>query len=310
MVDKLRAITTFVRIVERGSLTAAAAAQDMSSPAVVRQLAGLERALDVRLLNRTTRRMALTDEGRDYYERCKRILAELEEADAAAGNRRGRVRGELRVTAPVLFGRMHVAPLAADFARRYPDLAIDLLLVDRVVSLLDEGLDVGVRIGALADSSLVARPLGEVRRVICASPRYLARAGTPRSPGELREHACLRFAGLGSTREWTFGAGARRMAVPVRGPLSANHADVLIEACVDGLGIGNFLSYQVAPLVASGRLVLLLEEHGPAPVSVSIVYPHARLLPARSQRFIDWLRERVPQRIALRPPRRRPSRAG
>ena len=290
--DKLRAIATFVRIVEAGSLTAAAAAQHLSGPAVVRQLASLERVLDVRLLNRTTRRIALTEEGREYYERCKRILAELDEADAAAGKRRAALRGELRVTAPVLFGRMHVAPLAAAFARRYPDLAIDLLLVDRVVNLLEEGLDVGVRIGMLADSSLVAVPLGEVRRVICASPRYLARA-------------CLRFAGLGSTREWTFRNGAGRLTVPVRGPLSANHADVLIEACVDGLGIGNFLSYQVAPLVASGRLVLLLEDDLPAPVAVSILYPHARLLPARTRRFVDWLREQVPQRIALRPPRRR-----
>jgi len=303
--DKLRAIATFVRIVEAGSLTAAAAAQHLSGPAVVRQLASLERVLDVRLLNRTTRRIALTEEGREYYERCKRILAELDEADAAAGKRRAALRGELRVTAPVLFGRMHVAPLAAAFARRYPDLAIDLLLVDRVVNLLEEGLDVGVRIGMLADSSLVAVPLGEVRRVICASPRYLARAGTPRTPQALRAHACLRFAGLGSTREWTFRNGAGRLTVPVRGPLSANHADVLIEACVDGLGIGNFLSYQVAPLVASGRLVLLLEDDLPAPVAVSILYPHARLLPARTRRFVDWLREQVPQRIALRPPRRR-----
>lgn len=308
--DKLRAIATFVRIVERGSLTAAAAAQNLSSPAVVRQLAGLERALDVRLLNRTTRRVALTDEGRDYFERCKRILAELEEADAAAGKRRASVGGELRVTAPVLFGRMHVAPLAAEIARRHPELAIDLFLVDRVVSLLDEGLDVGVRIDELADSSLVALPVGEVRRVICASPTYLERAGTPRAPEELRSHACLRFAGLGSTREWTFRAGARRVRIPVRGPLSANHADVLIDACDEGLGIGNFLSYQVAPLVASGRLVLLLEDHLPAPVSVSIVYPHARLLPARTRLFIDWLRERLPQRVALRHAPRRRARAG
>lgn len=297
--DKLRAMATFVRIVDGGSLTAAAAALEMSNPAVVRQLASLERALDARLLNRTTRRMALTDEGRDYYARCKRILAEVEEAESVAGSRRGAVRGELRVTAPVLFGRMHVAPLAAEFARREREVTIDLLLVDRVVDLLDEGLDVGLRIGSLADSSLVAVPIGEVRRVLCASPSYLRRAGTPRTADELRDHACLRFAGLGSTREWAFGAGARRKLVPVRGPLSANHADVLIEACADGLGIGNFLSYQVAPLVASGRLVLLLADALPAPVPVSIVTPHARLLPARTRLFVDWLRERIPRRIAL-----------
>src|SRR5512134_827474 len=295
--DKLRAMDTFVRIVESGSLTAAAAALAVSAPSVVRHLAALERALDVRLLNRTTRRIALTDEGRDYYERCKRILAEVEEAEAAAGNRRGAPRGLVRVTAPVLFGRMHVTPLAAAFVRAHPGVTVDFLLVDRVVNLLEEGLDLGVRIGALDDSTLVAVPVGEVRRVVCASPGYLARAGTPRDPRELRAHDCLRFAGLGPTHEWTFVGAGRRITVPVAGPLSGNQAEPLVDACVDGLGIGNFLSYQVAPHVAAGRLRLLLEDWCPPPVPVSVVYPHAKLLPARTRLFVDWLRERLPARI-------------
>lgn len=299
--DKLRAMDTFVRIVESGSLTAAADALEVSGPSVVRLLAGLERALDVRLLNRTTRRIALTDEGRDYYERCKRILAEVEEAEAAAGNRRGAPRGLLRVTAPVLFGRMHVAPLAAAFARAHAGVAIDFLLVDRVVNLLEEGLDLGVRIGALADSALVAVPVGEVRRVACASPDYLARAGTPREPRDLRAHACLRFAGLGPTHEWTFFEAGRRITVPVAGPLSSNQAEPLIDACADGLGVGMFLSYQVAPLVAARRLKLLLAEWCPPPVPVSVVYPHAKLLPARTRLFVDWLRARLPARRAVSP---------
>jgi DNA-binding transcriptional LysR family regulator len=300
--DKLRAMATFVRIVESGSLTAAAGMLDVSGPSVVRLLAGLERALDVRLLNRTTRRIALTDEGRDYYERCRRILAEVEEAEAMAGNRRGAVRGELRVTAPVLFGRLHVAPLAAEFARRHDGVSIDLLLVDRVVNLLEEGLDAGVRIAELPDSSLVAIPVGELQRVVCASPRYLARAGTPKIPQELRAHACVRFAGLGATHEWAFRDGTRKVVVPVSGPLSGNHADPLVEACADGLGVGMFLSYQVAPLVAAGRLKLLLADYWPPPVPVSVVYPHAKLLPARTRLFVDWLRERLPARIALSRP--------
>lgn len=295
--DRLRAMDTFVRIVESGSLTAAADALDVSGPSVVRLLAALERALDVRLLNRTTRRIALTDEGRDYYERCKRILAEVEDAEAAAANRRGAPRGLLRVTAPVPFGRMHVAPLAADFVRRHPGVTIDFLLVDRVVNLLEEGLDLGVRIAALADSALVAVPLGEVRRVVCASPDYLARAGTPRDPRELRAHACLRFAGLGSTDEWTFHEAGRRIGVRVGGPLSGNQAEPLVEACAAGLGVGMFLSYQVAPLVAAGRLKLLLADWCPPPVPVNAVYPHAKLLPARTRLFVDWLRARLPARI-------------
>jgi DNA-binding transcriptional LysR family regulator len=298
-VDKLRAMAAFVRIVEAGSLTAAAEALGVSGPSVVRQLAALERALDVRLLNRTTRRIALTEEGRDYYERCKRILADLEEAEAAAGDRRGAPRGLLRITAPVLFGRMHVTPLAAAFVGAHPGVTVDFLLVDRVVNLVEEGLDLGVRIGALADSSLVAAPLGEVRRVVCASPGYLARAGAPRAPHELRDHACLRFSGLGSTHEWTFVVAGRRVSVPVAGPLSGNQAEPLVEACADGLGIGMFLSYQVAPLVAAGRLRPLLAECCPPPVPVSAVYPHAKLLPARTRRFVDWLRERLPARLAL-----------
>lgn len=299
--DKLRAMDTFVRIVESGSLTAAADALDVSAPSVVRLLASLERALDVRLLNRTTRRIALTDEGREFYERSKRILAEVEEAEAAAGNRRGAPRGVLRVTAPVLFGRMHVAPLAAAFARAHAGVAIDLLLIDRVVNLLEEGLDLGVRIGALADSALVAVPVGEVRRVVCASPGYLAQAGTPENPRELRRHACLRFAGIGPTHEWTFVEGGRRLAVPVAGPLSSNQAEPLVEACADGLGVGMFLSYQVAPLVAAGRLKLLLAEWCPPPVPVNVVYPHAKLLPARTRLCVDWLRGRLPARIAVSP---------
>jgi DNA-binding transcriptional LysR family regulator len=291
-------MATFVRIVESGSLTAAADALGVSGPSVVRLLASLERSLDVRLLNRTTRRIALTDEGRDYFERCKRILAEVEEAEAAAGNRRGAARGELRVTAPALFGRMHVAPLAAEFVARHAGVSIDLLFVDRVVSLLEEGLDAGVRIADLPDSSLVAIPVGEVRWVVCASPRYLARAGTPKTPQELRTHACIRFGGVGATHEWTLQEAGRKLAVPVRGPLAGNQADALLEACADGLGIGMFLSYQVAPLVAAGRLKLLLADYWPPPVPVSVVYPHAKLLPARTRLFVDWLRERLPRRIA------------
>ena len=300
--DKLRAMATFVRIVDGGSLTAAAGALDVSGPSVVRLLAALERELDVRLLNRTTRRIALTDEGRDYYERCKRILAEVEEAEAAAGNRRGAPRGELRVTAPVLFGRLHVAPLAAEFVRRHDGVSIDLLLVDRFVNLLDEGVDAGVRIADLPDSSLVAVPVGELRRVVCASPQYLARAGTPRTPQDLRTHACVRFAGLGASHEWVFRDGGRKVVVPVTGPLSGNQADPLVEACADGLGVGMFLSYQVADHVAAGRLRLVLADYWPPPVPVSVVYPHAKLLPARTRLFVDWLRERLPARIALSRP--------
>ena len=193
--DKLRAMTTFVRIVETGSLTAAAERLRTSPTSVVRSLSGLERALGVRLLNRTTRRMALTDEGRDYFERCRRLLSEVEDAEAALLARQVKPAGRLVITAPVMFGRLHVAPLVIDFLAAFPDVRVELLLVDRIVDLIDEGIDLAIRIGTLPESSLVAIPLGSTRRVVCASPAYLASHGQPRHPNELPGHRAIRVVG-------------------------------------------------------------------------------------------------------------------
>ena len=277
---------TFVRIVDRGSLTAAAEALESSLPSVVRTLAALERELGVTLLNRTTRRIALTDEGREYYERCRRLLAGVEEAEAALSARRAAPRGRLRVTAPVLFGRLHVAPLTTEFIGRYAAVQLDLLLLDRVVDLLEEGVDVAVRIGRMPDSSLVAVPVGETRRVLCASPAYLKRAGRPKSPGELARHRCVSFSGLG----WTDGASV---------VLATNQIDVALDACLAGVGIGQFLGYQVHALLDAGRLERVLAEVEPAPLPVQVAYPQARLLSANVRAFVDWmvprLRKRLPQ---------------
>src|SRR5262245_7465063 len=178
--DKLRAMTSFVRIVDRGSLTAAAADLDVSLPSMVRTLAALERELGATLLNRTTRRLHLTDEGRQYLERCRAILGQVQEAEAILHSRRAAPHGRLTVTAPALFGQRYIAPLMTDFLGKHPEVSGELLLVDRVVNLVEEGFDAGVRIGQPPDSSLVAIPLGQVRRVMCASPAYLRANGTPR----------------------------------------------------------------------------------------------------------------------------------
>ncbi len=299
--DKLRAMTTFVHIVDSGSLTAAADVLNSSLPAVVRQLAALEQSLDVRLLNRTTRRIALTEEGRDYYERCKRILAEVDEADAAVGLPRESARGTLRITAPTLFGRMHIGPAVTGFLKQYPGVSVELLLLDRVVNLLDEGLDLALRIAPLPDSSLVAVPVGSVRRLLCASPDYLSRAGMPASPRDLTGHACLHSSALSPNHEWSLFEGGRKLTVSVDGPLSSNQAGPLIDACLEGLGIGMFLSYQIAPLLAEGKLLRVLPEACPPPVPVSVVYPHAKLLPVRTRLFINWLRDTLPARIGQTP---------
>ena len=272
--DKLRAMQVFVQIVEVGSLTGAAAVLGMSGPAVVRSLAALERAIGVRLLQRTTRRSSLTDEGREYYERCKRVLAEVDEAETSMSARRSEPHGRLRITAPATYGRMHVAPIVNAFIAKYPEVEVELLLLDRVVDLVEEGLDAAVRIGELPDSTLVARALGETRRVVCAAPAYLRRAGIPTTPADLQAHRCIVFSGLAAANEWAF--GAKRQRVAVRPVLRTNQVDAALDACIRGLGCGQFLSYQVEAALREGRLKRLLKEYEPPPLPIHIVYPHAR----------------------------------
>jgi DNA-binding transcriptional LysR family regulator len=283
-VDKLAAMRAFVAIVDEGSLTAAAAAQDRAPPSMVRILAGLEQHLGVRLLNRTTRRMSLTEEGRVYLDRCRRILADVDEAEQAVAAGSAEPRGELRATAPILFGQRHVVPAATEFVRRHPGVRLELLLLDRVVDLVDEGIDVGVRIGRLPDSSLVAVPVGEVRRVVVASPALLRR-GTPSHPSELASLPCVEHHG-GTPGRWSFLDGERELAVKVRGAFVCNQAAAVVEACVQGLGFARLLSYQAEPEVRAGSLKVVLERFEAAPLPVQIVYPGARLMSARLRAFV------------------------
>ncbi|HJV53356.1 MAG TPA: LysR family transcriptional regulator [Noviherbaspirillum sp.] len=290
----------FVRIVETGSLTAAADALDTSLTSVVRSLAALEGTLGARLLNRTTRRMALTDEGREYFERCRRVLAEVEEAESVLSARQAKPAGRLAITAPVMFGRLHVGPVVADFLAAYPSVQAELMLLDRVVDLLDEGMDVAIRIGHLRDSSLVAIPLGTTRRIICASPDYLRRAGMPERPADLARHRCLQFRGVTPGVEWEFSdgeAGARPVRVLVKGVLATNQIDIALDACVKGLGCAAFLDYQVREALAGGALLRILQAFEPVPIPVHVVYPHSRLLSSRTRSFVDWAVPRLRQRL-------------
>ena len=296
--DKLQAMATFVWIVDRGSLTAAAESLRTSLPSVVRTLAALEAMLDVRLLNRTTRRMALTDEGREYYARCQQVLADVDEAEAALSARRVAPSGRLRVTAPVMFGRIHVAPVISEFVGRYPAVRVELILLDRVVDLVEEGLDVAVRIGHLPDSSLVALPIGETHRVVCASPAYLKHAGTPAVPADLARHRCLTFGGITPGDEWTFANAGKTTRVTVTPALSSNHIDPVLDACVQGAGLGQFLSYQVAALLETRALKRVLGDFEQAPLPIHAIYPSARLLASNVRALVDWavprLRARMP----------------
>ena len=285
--DKFRAMDVFVRIVETGSLTAAADVLHISVPSVVRSLAALEREVGVRLMNRTTRRSSLSDEGREYYERCKRVLAEVAEADAMLVARRVQPRGRLRLTAPVMYGRLRVAPVITDFIAKYPDLEVELIVLDRVVDLMEEGIDAGVRIAHLPESTLVAVRVGETRRMVCAAPGYLEMAGQLGAPADLTAHRCVVFTGLTANSEWSF-AGSPPLRVPVRALLRTNQLDVALDACLKGLGFGQFLCYQVEELIRSGKLKRTLADFEPPPVPIHIVYPYTRLLSPNIRAFVDF----------------------
>ena len=290
--DKLKAMHTFLRIADEGSLTAAARAMDHSLPAVVRSLAALEAHLGVRLFNRTTRRISLTEEGKRYLENCRQVLAAVEDAETSLTAEAAEPAGKLTITAPVLFGQMYVAPAVTRFVQCHTKMRCNVVLLDRVVNLLEEGFDVGIRIGPLEDSSLIAQPLGSIRRMVVASPDYLRRHGLPKHPKDLLRANCVRFSAA-TGPGWTFHEGSKKFNVAVTGNLDFNHAAPAIDACVAGLGFGMFISYQVAPYLQQKRLKIVLEKFEPPPRPINVVYPHARLLPTRTRVFIEWIRQEL-----------------
>ena len=286
--DKLQAMATFVRIVDQGSLTSASDALATSLSSVVRTLARLEKSLGVRLLNRTTRRISLTEEGRHYLERCRRILAEVDDAEHALSAKAQDPTGLLRVTAPVLFGQLHLVPAVAGFLARHRRMQMELMLLDRVVNLVEEGIDVAVRIGELADSSMVAVPVGQLRRVVVASPALLRTAGKPRHPRDLERLPCVRFTPLMPGTTWRFVENGRALSIEIGGQLACNQAAASVDACVAGLGFGMFICYQVRRQTEAKQLREVLTDFEPAPLPVNLVFPHARLLSSRMRAFVDF----------------------
>lgn len=296
--DKLQAMNTFVQIVDRGSLSSASEALDTSLSSVVRTLAGLEKSLGVRLLNRTTRRISLTEEGRHYLERCRRILAEVQDTEHALSAKEQEPSGLLKVTAPVAFGQLYVAPIVSRFLERHRRMQVELVLLDRVANLVEEGLDVAVRISHLSDSSIVAVPVGELRRVVVASPALLRTTGTPKHPRDLAKLPCVRCTALMPGTTWHFVENGRTLSVQVGGPLACNQAAACVEACVAGLGFGMFISYQVRRQMEAKQLKVVLTDFEPAPLPVSLVFPHARLLPSRVRAFVDFAAEELRRTLA------------
>ena len=295
--DKLRAMAAFVRIVDGGSLTAAADALDVSQPSMVRLLAALEAAVGVRLINRTTRRMALTDEGREYYERCKQVLAAVDEADLSLSARRAEPRGRLRITSSVTFGRALLAPLVVDFMLAHPQLRVEAVLLDRVIDLIEEGIDVGVRLAQLPDSSLVAVPVGETRRIVVGSAALIRRHRLA-DVNDLKSAPCVSFMGLVSAQDWPMVVGGQAVRVPVNTVFATNQIDAAIVACQRGLGYGQFFDYQVQESLRGGKLKPVLEPHCPMPTPIHVVYPQARLLSGNVRSFVDFVVPQLRSRIA------------
>ena len=290
--DRLDAVTIFVAVAEQGSFAEAARHLSRSPASVTRAVAALEERLRVRLLNRTTRSVSLTDAGLRYLESCRRLLGAYDELEALNVGEQVEPRGTINVTAPAMFGRLHVLPVVRSFLDRHPKVAIRLLLLDRVVSLVDEGLDLGVRLGPLPDSSLRAVQVGEVSRAVYASPEYIARHGVPRAPHDLGNHSVIACTTVTPIAErWTFHGPRGVSTVAVKPRLIVNSTDAAVDAALDGLGLTCIMSYQADPHAAAGRLQAVLVEHQPSPSPIHIVHPAGRHLPAKVRLFLDHAAE-------------------
>lgn len=290
-------MTAFVAVARAGGFSAAARDLGVPLPTVSRRVGDLETELGVRLFHRSTRRVVLTEQGRIYHAACQRLLDDLRDADQSITGEYQSPRGELTVTASVGFGRIHLQPVANDFLQAYPDISLRLLLVDWVVNLLEEHTDVAVRIAPLVDSSLIARRLGEVRMVVCASPAYLATRGTPRSPDDLLRHDCIGWSNGGLTSAWWVRENGTDRAAPIRVRLSTTIAESARAAAEAGVGLAQLPCYQAEAAVAAGRLVTVLSDYEGEPLPVNLVYPSNRLVPLKLRAFVDFAAPRLAARL-------------
>lgn len=297
--DRFHQMQVFVCVADEAGFAAAARRLDMSPPAVTRAVAALEDTIGVKLLKRTTRQVKVTEAGFRYLQDAKRILAEVTAAEEAASGIHATPQGRLAVTAPMLFGRMFVMPAIAEYLQRYPDVSVDTVFLDRVVNLLDEGLDVGVRIGELPDSGMRALRVGSVRIVLVASPDYLRQAGLPDSPAALSQHALIVSKAISFTKNWRFSATVGDYDLKVDAKLSVTTNDAAIAAATQGIGIARVLSYQVSTELESGQLKTILVEYEPPPMPVHIVHREERAAPAKVRTFIDLLAIRLRGEKAL-----------
>ena len=299
--DRFETMSVFLAVVEGGSLSAAGRRLGMPLATVSRKLAQLESHLDARLLSRSTRQLDLTEAGRAYLDACKRILGDVADAERAAAGEYSAPQGELAITAPIVFGRLHVLPIVTEFLQATPAVDVRLVLSDRNAHLLDEHVDLAVRIGVLPDSRLTARPLGALRRMVCASPAYWKSHGRPKTPADLAAHRCVTFDIGGAPDAWTFRAdktGARTTTVVVRSRLAVNTAEAAVDAAVAGLGPTRLLSYQAEAARRAGQLIVALADFEPARSPVNLVFDAQQRVTLKLRAFLEFAAPRLKKRIA------------
>jgi len=294
--DRFQAVSVFAKVVEQGSFARAAARLELSTSAVSRHVADLEAHLEARLLNRTTRRLSLTESGSAFYERCVQLLADLEEAEEAVTATTVVPRGTLKLTCSITFGVRHLAPAIAAVTARHPQLRFDVELSDRAVDIVDEGFDLAVRIGEIGSQSLIGRRIGSSQVVCCAAPAYIAAHGAPQTPADLAQHACLSYEYAPARNLWRFrDKEGRDQDVRIAGPVHANNGQMLCALAVAGVGINFEPDFIVAPEVRAGKLVPLLPDFAPPSIPIHAVYPSRRHLSAKVRAFVDFLIERFEQ---------------
>ena len=295
--DRFESMSAFVAVIEAGGFSAASRKLGTPLATISRKVSELEDLLGVGLISRSTRKITLTDSGQAYYEACRRVLDDLGEAERVASGEYRAPRGELVITAPIVFGRLHLTPIVVEFLKAYPEVEVRLLLDDRVVDLIDERVDLAVRISELPDSSMVAVRVGTIRNVVCASPAYLAERGTPRAPSELAGHDCVTRTTLALSDAWPFRFGKTIKVIPIRRRFAVTKAEAAIEAAIAGAGLTRVLCYQVAKAEREGQIVTVLHDFEPDPVPLSLVYASTRMVPLKLRAFLDYAVPRLKQRL-------------
>lgn len=295
--DRFESMSAFVAVVEAGGFSAASRDSGMPLATLSRKVSELEDLLGVSLVSRSTRKITLTDSGQPFYLACRRLLDELGEAERVASGEYRIPRGDLIITAPIVFGRIHLTPIVVDFLKAYPEVGVELHLSDQIVDLIDAQVDLAVRLSELPDSSMIALRIGEIRNVICASPAYLATRGTPKHPNDLIDHDCVTRSTPSTPNGWPFRIGKGTKEFPVSSRLFVTTAEAAIEAAIAGAGLTRAFCYQVVKAEKDGDLVTILRDFEPAPFPLNFVYPNSRLIPLKLRAFLDYAAPRLKQRL-------------